>query len=453
VTAFRAGSATHAGRVRSLNEDSLLVGVELFAVADGMGGHQGGEVASGLAVEALGETVNAASLSSLKEGVRVANRAIFERAGSDPGLHGMGTTLCAIRLIDTPEGQFVGWVNVGDSRIYLFRDGALTQLSVDHSLVEDLVRDGQLTPEEAAVHPQRNIVTRALGVDLDVDVDGDLVIPRKADRFLLCSDGLFNEVDENRIAGALRRLSDPDEAAAELVRLANEHGGRDNITVVLVEVVDDGGAAEAASAALAGAAGTVDSHAEPTTAPANPSVADDPQVLPGARSSLPEVDADDLRHDGDDLYEDLEGAQTRRVTWRVVAFVVVLVLVLTAIVGAIGWYARQTYYVAFADDEVAIYKGRPGGFLWFEPTVEQRMGIDRGDVPASRIEDLEDGKDQPSLGDARAYVTRLRDQIDSTTTTQPRTTTTRPRTTTTTAPRAATTRATPSTSPTTANPP
>jgi protein phosphatase len=139
----------------------------------------------------------------------------------------------------------------------------------------------------------------------------------------------------------------------------------------------------------------------------------------------------------------------------VVAFVVLLVLVLVAAFGAIGWYARQTYYVAFADGEVAIYKGRPGGFLWFEPTVEERMGIDREEVPASRIADLEDGKDQASLGDARAYVTRLRDQIESTTTTtttKPRTTTTRPRSTTT-APRTATTRAAPSQSPTTATQP
>ena len=126
---------------------------------------------------------------------------------------------------------------------------------------------------------------------------------------------------------------------------------------------------------------------------------------------------------------------------------------LVAAFGAIGWYARHTYYVGFADGEVAIYKGRPGGFLWFNPTVEERMGIDREDVPASRIEDLEDGKDQANLGDARAYVTRLRDQIESTTTTtQPRTTTTRRRTTTT-VPRTTTTRRTPSQTPTTANPP
>ena len=164
----------------------------------------------------------------------------------------MGTTLCALRLIDTPDGQLVAWANVGDSRVYLFRDGTLIQLSEDHSLVEDLVRDGQLSKDAAAVHPQRHIVTRALGIDVDVDVDMDTVIPYRGDRFLLCSDGLFNEVDDNRIAGVLRRLADPDEASAELVRLANEHGGRDNITIVLVDVVDDGGRAESASAALVG---------------------------------------------------------------------------------------------------------------------------------------------------------------------------------------------------------
>ena len=135
----------------------------------------------------------------------------------------------------------MAWANVGDSRVYLFRDGALTQLSEDHSLVQGLVRDGQLTKDAAAVHPQRHIVTRALGIDLDVEVDMDTVIPYRGDRYLLASDGLFDEIDENHIAGVLRRLADPTEASEELVRLANEHGGRDNTTVVVVEVTDDGG--------------------------------------------------------------------------------------------------------------------------------------------------------------------------------------------------------------------
>jgi PPM family protein phosphatase len=174
---------------------------------------------------------------------------IFEKAGADGELHGMGTTLCALRVVPGAdgEGDELAWINVGDSRVYLYRDDQLIQLSRDHSLVEDLLRDGQLTEEEAAVHPKRNIITRALGIDVDVDVDGSTVIPFTGDRFLLCSDGLFGEVSNDQIAAVLRRLADPTEAADELVRLANEAGGRDNITVVIVEVVDDGGRSAAAA--------------------------------------------------------------------------------------------------------------------------------------------------------------------------------------------------------------
>ena len=150
---------------------------------------------------------------------------------------------------------------MGDSRAYLFRDGGLAQLTEDHSVVADLVREGRITAEEAEVHPQRNIVTRVLGVYETVDVDLWPVDPVAGDRFLLCSDGLFNEVGADQISSVLRRLDDPAEAAAELVRLANEGGGRDNITVVVVDVVDDGGVAQAASAALAGEPSGLDSVA------------------------------------------------------------------------------------------------------------------------------------------------------------------------------------------------
>ena len=241
MTTLRSGAATHVGRVRANNQDSALTNDEtqLYGVADGMGGHKGGEVASAMAVALATEHSAERNLDGLKHAARVANRAIFEKSGSDPELHGMGTTLVALQLIQGPEGDEIAWINVGDSRVYLMRDDELRQLSHDHSLVEDLVRDGRITAEEAKVHPQRNILTRALGIDLDVDVDGASLLPLAGDRFLLCSDGLFNEVSLDQMSAVLRRLVDPDEAAAELVRLANEGGGRDNITVVLVDVIDD----------------------------------------------------------------------------------------------------------------------------------------------------------------------------------------------------------------------
>ncbi|MCB0965133.1 MAG: serine/threonine-protein phosphatase, partial [Acidimicrobiales bacterium] len=208
MTTLRAGGATHVGQVRSNNQDSYLLAddADLYGVADGMGGHNGGEVASEMAVDLLQANAGDPSLENLMEAARAGNRAIFERAGADADLHGMGTTLCAVRVVPGTdgEGDEIAWINVGDSRVYLLRDDGLLQLSRDHSLVEDLLRDGQLTEEEAKVHPKRNIITRALGIDIDVDVDGATVIPYNGDRFVLCSDGLFGEIGEDQIASVLR---------------------------------------------------------------------------------------------------------------------------------------------------------------------------------------------------------------------------------------------------------
>lgn len=434
MTILRAGTATDVGRVRSNNQDSHLVlgATSLYGVADGMGGHQGGEVASAIAVELTGKHATEPTLDSLMAAVRIANRAIFEKAGSDRDLHGMGTTLVAIQLVTSPDGDEVAWVNVGDSRVYLFRDNRLVQLSHDHSLVEDLVRDGQLTPDEAAVHPQRNILTRALGIDLDVAVDGATVLPFTGDRFLLCSDGLFNEVSDDQMTSALRRLADPTEAAEELVRLANEGGGRDNITVVVVEVVDDGGRAEAASVALA---------EDPTrlgSAPVSPVTQPiEEPLFPGKPSSLPES-ADNFGPLNDDPFANLDEARSRRFTWRVLAFTFLLLLLVGATIGAIGYSARNTYFVAFKGPTVALYRGKQGGVLWFNPELVRATKITRSDLPPALRPTITTGKDFSSRGAADRYLVNLRAQIESaapdttTSTTVPVTTSTAPGATTTT---------------------
>jgi len=266
VFEFRWGAATDVGRVRTNNEDSMVVSRHLFAVADGMGGHQGGEVASDLALQTLESTFTESTTEGLLEAARGANDAVYERGSSDPQLHGMGTTLVAIAPMD--DADAVAWINVGDSRLYLLRDGDLTQVSEDHSLVQEAVRAGDLSPEEAQVHPQRNIVTRALGLDPDVAIDGDRIDCVSGDRYLLCSDGLFDYVENARISATLRRLDDPTEAAQELVRLANEAGGRDNITVVVVDATSDDDAAGAASMLIDKE--TAEGHAPPTGAVAPP---------------------------------------------------------------------------------------------------------------------------------------------------------------------------------------
>ena len=246
---FEWGAASDAGRVRPANEDAAVAEEGLFAVADGMGGHAAGEIASRVAVEALRSNAG----DGLVEAVRLANRAVLDKAAEDPALRGMGTTVCALALVEGDPPQVLV-VNVGDSRAYLLRDGELQQLTDDHNLVAELEREGRITHEEALVHPQRNIITRVLGNDPDVEVDQFPIDVFRGDRFLICSDGLFNEVEDDAIEDVLRAERVPQDAADELVRRANALGGRDNISVVVVDVVDDDGRAREASAALAGSA-------------------------------------------------------------------------------------------------------------------------------------------------------------------------------------------------------
>src|SRR3954451_24299044 len=253
MTALRYGSATDVGRGRSNNEDSYVVAEPLFAVADGMGGHAAGEVASQEAVEVLkGEfEAGSATVDSLVHAVAEANRAVWGRAADDTDLRGMGTTVTAVALVVEDGEEHLAIANVGDSRAYLLRQGELSQLTDDHSVAEQMVREGQLLPEEAAVHPQRHVLTRVLGMAPEIDVDCFPILPYKGDRVLLCTDGLINEVSDSQIASLLRRRAEPAEAARELVEMAKEAGGHDNITVIVVDVVDDDERSELASAALA----------------------------------------------------------------------------------------------------------------------------------------------------------------------------------------------------------
>ncbi len=453
MTELRSGSATHVGQVRSNNQDSFLVLVDadLYGVADGMGGHNGGEVASAMAVENLQEHAGEATLENLKQAARIGNRAIFEKAGAEPDLHGMGTTLCAVRVVPGPEGDEIAWINVGDSRVYLFRDDNLIQLSRDHSLVEDLLRDGQLTEDEAKVHPKRNIITRALGIDIDVDVDGSTVIPFNGDRFLLCSDGLFGEVTADQISSVLRRLADPTEAAEELVRLANEAGGRDNITVVIVEVVDDDGRSLMASVALAEEQSRLESRdEEPTTVEAEEEPAEKyVPVFADRKSSLPDATDDfDAPSADEDLFGGIDNAGSRRFTWRVALFVVAILAVIGVVLGAIVWSGSNTYYVAFDGQNVAVFQGKPGGVLWIQPKLVETTDITRSDLPQDARAVVAAKKEFGSEGDALNYVVTLQsivdDQEDASTTTTAVTTTTRP-TTTTSAPVTTTTPAAPTT--------
>ena len=231
---------TDTGRQRRDNEDNAFVRAPLFVVADGMGGAQAGEVASQLAVEEFHEALpdDGSAEERLINRIRAANRRIYDLSRTQHEHAGMGTTLTAAYLDD----DHLAVAHVGDSRAYIFRDGELTRLTQDHSLVEELVRQGKLTQEQAAEHPQRSIITRALGIEGDVEVDTWSYPMRAGDVVLLCSDGLTSMIGEELIGQILNGESSLDRAADQLIAAANDAGGRDNITVVLFRLEDVGGA-------------------------------------------------------------------------------------------------------------------------------------------------------------------------------------------------------------------
>jgi serine/threonine protein phosphatase PrpC len=232
----RSTGLSDAGRKRRRNEDAWVCHPPLFAVADGMGGARGGEIASRVAATALGEPVDGSGESRVIALIQEANRQVYERAREDSDAAGMGTTITVALF----EDGIVSIGHVGDSRAYLIRDRKVDQLTEDHSLVAELVRTGRLSPEEAETHPQRSVITRALGTDPDVDVDVFSLEAKPGDLFLICSDGLTSMVDDATILDVVeRQREDLDEIAKELVAAANRSGGEDNITVVFFEVLDE----------------------------------------------------------------------------------------------------------------------------------------------------------------------------------------------------------------------
>jgi PPM family protein phosphatase len=230
---LRTVSHTDIDRVREKNEDAVVSSGHLAAVADGMGGHPGGAVASAVAVALVQAAFTGRSLDELEAAVRAANRAIWDRAGASAELEGMGTTVCAAGL--TGEGSLVV-VNVGDSRACVLRNGSLRQLTDDHSVTAELVRRGELSEQEALDHPHRGVLTRALGVGPDVEIDSAAHPAVEGDRLLVCTDGLFNEVSNDEIASLMAATEDLKATADALVELALSRGGRDNVSVVVADI-------------------------------------------------------------------------------------------------------------------------------------------------------------------------------------------------------------------------
>jgi len=237
---MRYAALSDVGKVRERNEDFYHADGRLFIVADGMGGHQAGDVASSAAVEEFlrceKESRGVDPLRRLRGCLQAANRVILKMAEKDPGLRGMGTTFTVLLLED---GAYLG--HVGDSRAYVLRGGTLNPLTRDHSLVEKMVREGFLTAREARRHPKRNIILRALGLSADLAADLVRVEVMPGDRILLCTDGLTSQLEDDQLARLLLEEEDPEACARKLVEAANALGGEDNVTVILVDLEEGDG--------------------------------------------------------------------------------------------------------------------------------------------------------------------------------------------------------------------
>ena len=370
---------TDVGRQRSANEDALVLSPPFFAVADGMGGARAGEVASSLAAGVFGEQIGSdeAPETQLTQLAQEANRRIFELAATDESHRGMGTTLTAAKVHDDE----VSLGHVGDSRAYLLRDGVLEQLTRDHSLVAELERTGQITPEAAEHHPQRSIITRALGPEPRVDVDTYTVTGRDGDLFLICSDGLTSMVTDDELAAILRSAESLEDTAEALVRAANQSGGKDNITVVLFRLADDGrsGAPPRPRTRRSRArsrrtrCGLPRPRRPPPAAgladaPADATVVRPPQPAPA--SSRPP-----------------KPRRRRRLRVGAAARVLVGVLLLAGVVAGLYALSRQVYFVATNDGGlVTLYRGVPYELPFGIDLYEQEYasGVPARAIPAAR---------------------------------------------------------------------
>lgn len=362
---------TDVGRQRSANEDSLVLDPPLFAVADGMGGAKAGEVASAVAVEAVeaAEESREPVEAQLAGIVRNANRRIYDLAAADESRRGMGTTLTLAKV----HGDEVSLAHVGDSRAYRLRDGSLEQLTRDHSLVAELERSGQITAEAAEHHPQRSIITRALGPEPDVEVDTYTLSGRSGDLFMICSDGLTSMISDDEVASILRSAGSLEEAADELVRAANQSGGKDNITVILFRVDEDQGAPAGPAtephdvgddATIAGTLTAADVRSAAPAEQAPPPVQEPP---PGrARRSRP-----------------------RRRRGRALARALLGFVLLAAVAGGLYLAGRQVYFVGTNDGGlVTVFRGIPyelpfGVNLYEE---DYASGMPARAIPAQRRE-------------------------------------------------------------------
>ena len=410
MTIVTAGAAlSHVGRVRSNNQDSGYAGSQLFVVADGMGGHAGGDVASAIAVNRIAQTDQLDFATpqeaefALQSALVAANQLISETVYDHPELSGMGTTVSALVRV----GDAVATAHIGDSRIYLYRDGELSQVTNDHTFVQRLVETGRITPDEAAVHPRRSVLMRVLGdIDQAPEIDTAILGTVTGDRWLLCSDGLSSYVSEEQILGRLRDAASATDACHALVQEALEHGAPDNVTAIVVDI-DHAGAGPGPGGLVGAAAQPLELEAEETgRAHARlPAL-----LLHPLRTAPPEAS---FVPDSEDYLDALIREDRRRLWRRRIIWLAAIALLLAGLavgVGAAYQYTQTRYYVGFDGDRVAIYQGVQGSIGPVQLShVVVREDLTRDQLTEYARSQLEGTISAGNLAQARQIVENARD--------------------------------------------
>jgi serine/threonine protein phosphatase PrpC len=392
---------------RANNQDSGYAGEHLFVVADGMGGHAGGDVASAIAVKRIIETDRQFASGSdaefaLHTALTAANAQLAETVFDHSELTGMGTTVSGLIIVN---GQVV-IAHIGDSRIYLLRDGELSQVTADHTFVQRLVDSGRITEEEAAVHPRRSVLMRVLGdVDATPEIDTSIMATQAGDRWLLCSDGLSSYVPYDKILHSLTTVQDAQDAAERLVKDALDQGAPDNVTVVLVDIDESGTSSHVPPITVGSAASPLvfdgDTARKPLRLPA--------LLLHPLKVTKPDDSHFEPESDGylDELIlEDRRRAKRRRVMW-LVALILVVIAVVGGAFGAYQW-TQSRYYVGTDQGNVAIFRGVQQGLGPISlSTVYRTTSIDLDDLPTYSRTTVEDTINASDLSDAERIVERL----------------------------------------------
>lgn len=410
----RAGAVSHVGRVRSNNQDSGFIGKHIYGVADGMGGHAGGDVASSIAVKYLAEqdqlfdTVEDAK-SGLTSALLEANRLITDAVDDHPELRGMGTTADLITRID--DEMVIA--HIGDSRVYRFHENKLEQVTHDHTFVQRLVDAGRITEEEALVHPRRSVLMRVLGdVETNPDVDTYVVPAVEGDRWLLCSDGLSSYVEEDQIAEVLARTVESSrEVADDLVQLALDNGAPDNVTVVIIELGNR--ALEPMRSRIVGAAANPLKYASRAPRRIKRIL---PDVLQSSRRLAQLPEREEFVPPSDKFLQLLVDEERKRKRWRRVTWLAATLLLLAVFAGAAvlaySW-TQQQYYVGSYQDQVAIFQGVQATLGPLElSTMIEKSDISVEDLPAYQHMQVTSTIPFSSLEDAQALVERLENAVN-----------------------------------------